>query len=90
MNVQYIKEYTDQHGKTFQCGWTAEHDDPEAQRRIDMGVCKKVPKGTFSRKNETMEPPTECVAMPSNDASLLQSTQSTPKAQYAQKLKTKK
>ena len=59
MKVQYIKEYTDADGRTFKKGWTAEHTDAEGQRRIDAGVCCKVPDISRARRAEIVY--TECV-----------------------------
>lgn len=42
MKVRYTKQYTDQHGMVFSPGWIAEHSDPEALRRINLGVCEQV------------------------------------------------
>ncbi len=50
MKVQYTTDYTDDFGMIYKCGWTAEHADHEAQRRIDEGVCKKAPDDTRARK----------------------------------------
>ncbi len=50
MKVQYIVDYTDEFGMCYKCGWTAEHTDQEAQRRIDKGLCVKAPDDTRARK----------------------------------------
>ncbi len=54
MKVQYIERHTDEHGFAFEAGWTAEHTDAEAQRRIDEGVCQKVDDGAYPRRREVV------------------------------------
>lgn len=45
MKVQYLIDYPDPSVSpqwVFKAGWTAEHDDPTALKRIALGVCKEV------------------------------------------------
>lgn len=54
MKVQYIKDYLDLSippGFIFRAGWTAEHDNPEGQRRIDAGLCIEVDREARARKS---------------------------------------
>lgn len=46
MKVQFLKQYTDEYGVKFECGWTAEVTDPHGQRLIDSGYCIQAPKNT--------------------------------------------
>jgi hypothetical protein len=62
MKVQYTKQFTDEHGDTFQSGWVAEHTDAEAARRIAKGVCVEVDKEARSRRQALSGAPSvECV-----------------------------
>lgn len=54
MKVQYLKKHTDEHGFTFESGWTAEHTDAEAQRRIADGICQQVSDGAYPRRQEVV------------------------------------
>lgn len=54
MKVQYLKKYTDEHGFTFESGWTAEHTDAEALRRIADGICQQVSDGAYPRRQEVV------------------------------------
>ena len=42
MKVRYIRAYTDEYGTQFNPGWIAEHSEPEALKRIALGVCEQV------------------------------------------------
>ena len=64
MKVQYLKKHTDEHGFVFESGWTAEHTDAEAQRRIDDGICQKVADGAYPRRQEVVV--MECAVPSSN------------------------
>jgi len=63
MKVQYTQKYTDADGFTFESGWTAEHTDAEAERRIADGVCQRVSDGAYPRRQEVVV--MEC-AVPDN------------------------
>jgi len=54
MKVQYTQRYTDADGFTFESGWTAEHTDAEAERRIADGVCQRVSDGAYPRRQEVV------------------------------------
>lgn len=62
MKVQYTKQFTDEHGDTFQAGWVAEHTDAEAARRIALKVCVEVDQEARSRRQAIeVAPSVECV-----------------------------
>jgi len=63
MKVQYTQKYTDADGFTFESGWTAEHTDAEAERRIADGVCQRVSDGAYPRRQQVVV--MEC-AVPDN------------------------
>ena len=55
MKVQYNKDYPDDTvhpGFVFKKGWTAEHDTPTAEARINAGFCVEVHKDTRARRSE--------------------------------------
>ena len=62
MKVQYLQQYTDDFGFTYKCGWTAEHTDPDAERLIEHGICKRVADDVKPTKSELVT--TECVPIP--------------------------
>ena len=59
MKVQYLKQHIDDFGFTYKAGWTAEHTDPDAERLIDQGICKRVADDAKPTKSELVT--TECV-----------------------------
>lgn len=51
---------------TFGKGWTAEHSDPEALKRIAQGVCREIDKEARARRSGVITK--ECVGKRMNDA----------------------
>lgn len=50
MKVKYIKYYEDEFGDKYEVGWVAEHAQPEAEKRIALGVCETVGSDTKALK----------------------------------------
>lgn len=66
MKVQYLKKHTDEFGMTYEKGWTAEHSEPEATRRILEGLCRAVDGDVMARRSGIIT--RECVGKKMNDA----------------------
>ncbi len=46
MKIRYIKQFTDEHGMTFETGWVAEHSQSDCEKRVALGVAVYAEEGT--------------------------------------------
>lgn len=71
MTVQYLQDYVDESvapGFIFKKGWTAKHADPEAESRIENGICIQVDDDVRARRSTEIT--RQCAGQRMNDAKM--------------------